>query len=177
MVLLEGVSKALNARLVDIGRAAVREITTAGNRIGTNPDHMPYVFWALATNTGLPSMGKKQYAAYLLMVDIMEETGTMPNWKSAFNVPNSIFADVGVDALATYMGRWAFSTMIPMVLHAYKDALLSQVKNVARATDGRVSPGDEFDFLRLLFRQVLTIKSSMFNNGGLLRRVVRALPI
>jgi len=176
IALMMGVAKVLNVKLVDIGRAAVREVVTSSNRLGVGPDNLPYVFWTLTTNQRA-STGKKQVAAYLLMMEILERTGTMPNWQSAFNVPDDIFTDFIVDKVVRHMGVWALSTMSPMLFHAYRAALDSQVKNVLKATDGNVKAGDEFDFLRLAFRQVLSIKSSRYDNGNLLRQVVRFLPL
>jgi len=174
---MKGVARVLNGKLVDIGNAAVREIVTFSNSLNVNPDHLPYVFWALATKTGLPPMNKKRLQAFTLMVDIMDRTETMPNWKSSMGVPDDITIDPIVDTVADHMGLWAVRVMLPLMLDGYMKALKSQVKAVPKATSGRVPKGNEVEFLRKVFRQILSIKSSMFDRGELLRQVVRVLPI
>jgi len=175
--LMEGVGKALDSKLTDIGHAAVREIVGQGNHLSLDPTMLPYVFWAIATGSGLPRMGTKEQKAFDMMKTIMVRTGTMPPYQSAFNMADDLSVDSAVDAIATYMGRWSLRTMFPAILMAYKAALTSQVRNVPKATNGQVSSDKAFDFLRFLFRSTVDISSSMFRDGELLRRVVRLLPI
>jgi hypothetical protein len=175
--LMEGVGKALDSKLTDIGHAAVREIVTQGNHLSVNPKHLPYVFWALANNAGLPRLGQKEQKAFDLMISIMARTGTMPPYQGSFQPGSDDATDSAIDATATYMGRWAMRTMFPALLTAYKAALTSQVRDVPRATNGQVSQAKAFDFLRFAFRSTVDISSSMFRDGELLRRVVRVLPI
>ena len=112
-----------------------------------------------------------------MMVFIMDRTGTMPAYQSALQVADDLRLESAVDALALHMALWAARSMYPALLMAYKEAIKSQEKLVLKLTGGRVKKGDEFEFLRLAFRQVLSLQSSMFRDGELLRRVVRLLPI
>ncbi len=175
--LMQGVAKVLDAKLVGIGHAAVREITTEANRQGVGANDLAYVFWALASQSGLPKMPKQVQAAFDLMVVILTRSKTMPNYGSAFRVTDSMEVEAATDAVAMHMGTWARTVMFPALFHAYKAALTSQVKAVPAATGNRVRPEVAFDFLRKSFRQVLDISSRKFRDGELLRRVVRILPI
>jgi len=175
-VLMKDVGSALESKLHSLGQAAVREIVTQANRLSVDPDHLPYVFWALATQAGLPSLGKDQKLFDLTMM-VMSRSGAMPNYQSSFSVVDDFATDSAVNTLAKHMGKWARQTMIPGLLRGYQEALTSQVKNVPRATNNTVKKKDAFEFLRRAFPQVLTMRSRMFNNGEMLRRVVRVLPI
>ncbi len=175
--LMLGVGRALDAKLTDLGKAAVREIVTAANRLGVPPDHLPYVFWALATKAGLPKLGQKESEALDMMVTVLDRTGTMPSYSSAFSVADDLGTDAAIDQLAKHMATWSLRTLYPGLLQGYKDALNSQVKAVPKATNGQVKDKDAFNFLRLAFRQIVNINSRMFRDGELLRRVVRLLPI
>jgi len=175
--LMLGVAKVLDEQLTSLGKAAVREIVTFTNQLGVLPDHLPYLFWALATDSGLPSLGSKEKAAFDTMVTILDRTDTMPKYSSAFSLVDDLTTDAAVDATTRHMGSWALKTMYPGLLKSYQMALQSQVKKVPKATDRQVPKGREFDFLRKTFRQVLSLRSRMFRDGELLRRVVRLLPI
>jgi hypothetical protein len=175
--LMLGVAKALDAGLVDIGKSAVREIVIEANRLGVPPDDLPYVFWALNTKAGLPKLDAKQQQALDMMLTIMNRTGVMPNYPSAFKPTDNLATDSAVDVVARHMGAWALRTMYPALLQAYRAALQSQVRYVTKLTNGQVKKGNEFEFLRLAFRQILSLQSRMFRDGELLRRVVRILPI
>jgi hypothetical protein len=175
--LMLGVAKNLDSRLADLGKAVVREIVTYANKLGVAPDDLPYVFWALATGTGLPRLGAKEHKALTTAMFIMERTGTMPNYSSAFSVASSGATDAAVDEIARHMGTWSLRTLFPGLLQAYKDALNSQVKQVQKKTNGQVPKGREFDFLRKAFRRVVPIQSRMFRDGELLFRVVNLMPI
>jgi len=176
-ILMLGVGKSLDAHLAEVGKAAVREIVTEANRLGVGPNMLPYVFWALATKAGLPRMGQKEFAALDLMVFIMERTGTMPAYRGALQVADDPATDSATDSLALHMATWSLRSMYPALLTSYKAALKSQEKLVPKLTNGQVKKGDEFEFLRKSFRQVLSLQSSMFRDGELLRRVVRLLPL
>jgi len=174
---MQGVAKALDAELINIGHAAVREIVAKANDQGVSAKALPYIFWALATKSGLPRLNKQQQTAFDLMVTLMARSGTMPNYSSTFAIPDDLTIDAAVDAVARHMGAWAMRTMYPSLLQGYQAALTSQTRAVPKATDGRVRAEVAFDFLRTAFRQVLDISSRKFRDGELLRRVVRVLPI
>lgn len=173
---MQGVASSLQSGLHELGQAAVREIVIQANRLSVNPDHLPYVFWALATGAGLPSLGSDQ-KLYDLAIMVMARTGTMPNYASGFTVVDDLATDSAVNVLAKHMGSWARKTLMPGLLRAYQKALQSQVKSVPRATNNAVGKDNAFEFLRRAFPQVLTMRSRMFDDGELLRRVVRVLPI
>ena len=172
-----GIEKNLGKALVGIGSAAVREVVILANRLSVDPDHLPYVFWALATQSGIPAMGAQEQKAFSLLVSILVRTGTMPKYEKSFSIEDDTATNSAIDVIARHMGQWARRTMHPLLIHAYQNAINSQVAAVPAATNGLVSSGDAFDFLRKSFRQILSIRSRMFRDGELLRRVVRALPI
>ena len=101
----------------------------------------------------------------------------MPSYDSAFNVPDEIVTDSAVDATTRHMGVWALRSMYPALLQAYQASLNAHASAVPKATGGKVSPDNAVEFLRLSFRQILSLSSRKFTNGELLRRVVRVLPI
>jgi len=175
--LMQGVAKALDRHLANIGKSAVREIVTVANRISVDPVGLPYVFWALATKTGLPSFTTKGQQAFNLMIDIMERTDVMPNYDSAFAVPEDLAVDSAVDVIAKHMAVWSLRVMYPALLQVYQGSLNAHANAVPKATGGQVSPENAVEFLRRSFRQVLSLSSRKFRDGELLRRVVRILPI
>jgi hypothetical protein len=175
--LMLGVGKALDAALVDVGRAGVREIVTGANRLGVDPNDLPYVFWALNSKSGLPRLGAKEQKAFDMMFMIMSRTGTMPNYSSSFTPSDNLATDAAIDVLAPQLGTWALRVMYPSLLSGYRAALKTQERKVPRATNNRVSKSNAFDFLRKTFRYAVSLKSSMFRDGELLRRIVRLLPI
>ena len=175
--LMQGVGQRLDRNLTKIGKEAYKELLSLANKAGIPSDALPYVLWVLDSNAGLPHLPQKEGKALQMAMDVMRRTGWLPHYSSAFTVVDNLQIDQAIDKLSRNLGTWSLRSMYPEILKAYQDALKSQVKAVPKATQGRVAPQDAFNFLRLSFRQVVTIDSSMFRDGELLRRVVRLLPL
>lgn len=175
--LMLSVGAALDRALFLVGEDARKQVTQTANSLGVSPQEMSYIFWALATKSGLPRLADKQQRAFDLMIDIMVGTQTMPNYEKGFRVPQSLAVDDAVDGVTRQMALWSIRVMLPALLRHYDAALKDQAKHVPKFTSGRVSLEQGYDFLRLSFRRILDMRSAWFRNGRLLRQVVRALPI
>jgi len=173
--LLLGIAAALDRGLAEMGRAVVREVVGQANRLGVNPDHLPYVFWALAEQANLPRMGRAEAAALELMLTITSRSGTMPNYSASFSVPHDAGTDAAINVIAKHLGTWAVKSMLPLLRKAYDLALKTQVRAVPKKTQGKVSPANAYEYLRRIFPKALMLKSRMFRDGELLLRVVRAV--
>jgi len=161
--------------LKEQGRASVREIVMAANRLGIQADDMPYAFWALATQKGLPDFGPKQKVS-TLMIDIMARTGTMPAYQKALKVPDSGTLDEAVDKLADHMATWAARNILPYLMANYVKILNKYASKVPQATNGQVPASNGVAYLNNAFREILTLRSTWFDDGELLRRAVRFIP-
>jgi hypothetical protein len=174
--LMRVIGKDMMALLKEQGRAAVREVVIAANRQGVEADDLPYAFWALASSgTELPSFGLRQ-KIYSLMIDIMARTGVMPNYQRAFKPVDSQSVDEAVDAVALHMSMWAAKVLAPALIIGYYTVLDRWAPKVPEATGGKVHALLGRDYLDHLFREILTLRSAMFDDGELIRRVVRFIP-
>lgn len=173
--LMTDIGHALMPILKDQGKVAVREIVIEANRAGVSSEDMSYIFWALATDKGLPDQGPR-HKVFQVMLDIMARTGVMPNYQRAFQIPESTDTDLAVDTIALHMGMWAARTMLPALTTEYVKVLMRVAHKVPEATDGDVPVSNGVAYLNHVFREVLTLRSSMFEDGELLRRVLRIIP-
>ena len=177
--IMKGIGKDMMPQLKDIGRMAVQEIVSEANRFHVPAEHLPYIFWSMAVHQDfLSSLGRLQ-KVFALMIDIMARTGVMPNYQRAFKIPDDeagIATDVTIEPLAKHMGMWAARAMAPALIKVYYDILVKWAPKVPSATEGDVSVKDGFAYLDGVFREVLTLSSSWFEDGELLRRVVRFIP-
>ena len=171
--LMQGVATHFLAGLSQAGSEAVVEITREANRRGVPLENLPYVFWALDTQSGLPRLPEP--LLYELLMLVMRGTGTMPPYWKSFVIAEDAVTDEAVSAIALHMSRWAKKTMLPLASKAYQAALRSQVAQVPRATGGRVPAAKAGEFLSRAFPRVLSVESRSFARGDLLRRVVRSL--
>jgi len=173
---VKSVAKDLMPLLKKQGRAAVREVVIEANKQGVVADNLPYVFWALAsTDTELPSFGPRQ-KIYTLMIDIMARTGAMPNYQRAFKRVDDLAVDDAVDAVAVHMSMWAARNLAPALITGYYGILDKWADKVPEATGGKVLALVGRDYLDHLFREILTLRSAWFEDGELVRRVVRFIP-
>lgn len=173
--LMKAIGKDMMDLLLSQGRAAVREVVTEANKYRVSADDLPYVFWVLASQHELPDMGPRQ-RVYNLMLDIMSRTGAMPNYQRAFKVAEDPATDEAADKVAVHLSYWAAKQMAPALLVGYSKILSKYQNAVPEATGGQVSAVVGVDYLDSTFRQILTLRSSWFADGELLRRVVRFLP-
>lgn len=175
----EDLMKALGHDLMPVlkaqGYAAVREVVTEANRLGVTADDLPYAFWALATQKGLPDMGARQ-RVFTLMIDIMARTGTMPAYQKAIKVTDSETLDYTVDKLADHMATWAARSLLPFLMANYVRILNKHADKVPQATGGQVPVSNGVAYLNNAFREILTLRSAWFDDGELLRRAVRFIP-
>ena len=176
---IEALMKSLGQDLMPVlkeqGKAAVREIVMQGLRQGVALPEMPYLFWALANQAELPDLGPRQ-KMFQVMLDIMTRTGVMPNYHKNFKVRDNLDVDAAVDAVARHMGVWAAKDMIPALMVGYFKVLTQHASKVPSVTNGQVPASNGVGYLNTLFREVLTLRSAWFDDGELLRRVVRLLP-
>lgn len=173
--LIKALGKDLMPNIKSQAQAAVREIIAEGNRRGVEPSQMPYLFWALATQRELPDLGGRQ-RYFQVMIDMMTRTGVLPNYQKNFRVPDDLGLDDAVDAVAQHMATWAVRSMLPALLAGYMRVLSVYASKVPAATDGVVPASNGVGYLNALLREILTLRSAWFDDGELLRRVVRLLP-
>lgn len=158
-----------------VAQAAVREVVITANRNGVQPDELPYVFWALVSQKELPDQGPRQ-KYFQVVLDIMTRTGALPNYSRAFSVPPRLEVDTATDQVATHMGIWAVKDMLPALMVAYLKILHTYASKVPEATEGAVPSSRGAGYLNEAFREVLSLRSSLFEDGELLRRVLRIIP-
>lgn len=173
--LVKALGKDLMPLLKSQAQAAVREISLEGNRRGMGLSQMPYLFWALFTQKELPDLGSRQ-RYFQVMLDMMVRTGVVPNYQKNFKVPDDPEIDTAVDAVVQHMGTWAVRTMLPALLAGYMRVLSAHAPKVPAVTNGEVPASNGVGYLNTLFREILTLRSAWFDDGELLRRVVRLLP-
>lgn len=173
--LIKTVGRDLMPVLKAQGQASVREIVTEANKHHVAPDDLPYVFWALANPKVLPDLGPRQ-KGYQLVIDIMARTGTMPAYQRAFKAVDDAAVDDAVDAVAQHMATWAYKDMLPYLMGAYVKVLSKYAGKVSEATGGQVPTSNGVAYLNRTFREILTLRSSWFEDGELLRRAVRFIP-
>ena len=161
--------------LKEQGHAIVREIVTEANKQGIPPKDFPYILWALAQEKTLPDMGLR-VKGYRVLWDIMTRTGALPAYHKAFEVTKDPVVDAAVDAIALYMSVWSIRILMPFLTTAYLRVLTKHVKQVPQVTDGTVSEKNGTGYLNYIFREVLDLRSSMFEDGELLRRVMQIIP-
>lgn len=175
----EGLVKSIGADMMPIikttASSTVREIILTGNKRGVPLAQMPYLFWALDNQQSLPDLGNLQ-PYYQLMIDMMDRTGVMPDYQKKFSLPDDSGVDSAVDAVALDMAKWALRTMLPALSAGYVRVLGSHVSKVHEVTQGRVPVKNGPAYLNTLFRQILNMRSIWFEDGELLRRVMRLLP-
>lgn len=173
--LVKLLGKDMMSFLQDQGRAALREIVTTANKEGVKANQLPYVFWALANQSGLPNLGPRQ-KAFTLMLDILTRTGVMPDYQRGFQAVDDARLDEVVDLVAQHMSVWAAKTMaVELVLGYYKLQVKHESK-VPEATNGKIPAVVGATYLDRVFREILTLRSAWFEDGELLRRVVRFIP-
>lgn len=170
--LVKNVGSSLMEGLRNLGRAAVNVVTREATRQGLSPDDLPYVWWALATKT----VATTRSADFDFLLDILTRTGTMPNYSAGFLVPDDLTVDEALGPIGQAIKKWAEKALRKGLLRAYQAALKSQVSLVPRATGGAVGADKAALFLHRAFSQILTTNSRWFEDGELLRRVVRSLP-
>ena len=173
--LIKAVGKDFMGLLKTQGVAAVREATTAGLKRGLKSDQLSYLFWALSSPNTLPNMGSRQ-KVFNLMLNILDRTGTMPDYQRSFRAVKDPEVDDVVDAVALHMSQWAARTMAPALVLGYYRTLSRHANKVPEATEGAVQALSGSDYLNFTFREMLTIRSAWFDDGELLRRVVRFIP-
>ena len=173
--LVKAIGRDLMLYLKEQGRTAAREIVMEANRQRVSPEDLPYVFWVLASQKELPDLRARQ-KVFTLMIDIMARTGTMPNYQRAFRVADDIEVDAAVDKVAVNMALWAAKNMIPFLIHSYLRVLAKYAGKVPAVTGEEVPASNGLGYLNTAFREVLTLRSTWFEDGELLRRVVRFIP-
>jgi hypothetical protein len=129
----------------------------------------------LATGQQLPALGNRK-EGFDLVISILTRTGTMPNYQRSFNPDPDPVVDDAVDAVAQNLAVWASRTMKPAMMVDYLQVLGKHKSKVPEITQGRVSEDGGIDYINQVFREILTLRSSMFADGELLRRVVRYIP-
>lgn len=174
-VLMKALEHDLMPMIKEQGKAAVREIVMQGNKQGIALAEMPYLFWALANQKELPDLGPRQ-KVFQVMLDIMVRMGVMPNYQKNFKVTNDLEVDAAVDATVQHMGVWAAKDMIPALMVGYYKVLTQHAPKVPSVTKGQVPASNGVGYLNALLREILTLRSAWFDDGELLRRVVRLLP-
>lgn len=172
--LVKAVGKNLMPHLDKVGRSAVDWVTKEANRKGLSPDLLPYIWWSLKTKSGLPDLDKPDYN---LLFDILHRRRLMPDHSRGFFIPEDLNDEAHVRDIALGLEKWSRKVMRPMLLRGYQQALKSQAAKVPKAMEGRVPKGKEMAFLRMVFAKMLTMNSRWFEDGELLRRVVRSLPV
>lgn len=174
--LMKVIGKDMMVLLREQGNAAVREVNIAANKQGVAATNLPYVFWALAsTDSELPNLGLRQ-KIYTLMIFIMARTGAMPNYQRGFKPADSQSLDDAVDAVALHMATWAGRSLTPALVIGYYGILDKWAAKVPEATGGKVHSLIGREYLDYLFREILTLQSALFDDGELVRRVVRFIP-
>lgn len=173
--LIRAIGNALMPVLKIQGQASVHEIVAVANRLGIQADELPYAFWTLATQKGLPNLGPRQ-KVFTLMIDIMDRTGTMPAYQKAFQVPDNATLDDAVDKLADHMAIWAVKQLLFSLTRSYIGILSKFAPDVPQVTDGQVPASNGVAYLNAAFREILTLRSAWFDDGELLRRAVRLIP-
>lgn len=168
---MQAVGADFHRRLQRIAKEAALEVTRKSRVLGLTSDQQSQALGMMVAAFTLPLPSKNQVALDIMM-SLLIRTRNLP-----VRIQKISEEDVDLEPMVIGMANWARQVLLPALLETYQSVLDKYAPRIPQATQGRIKAHQAFDFLRKSFRQVLTVNSSWFEDGELLRRVVRTLPI
>lgn len=164
--LVKTLGKHLLQSLKVVAQSAVQEIIQVASREGLPLSNIPVLLETLQKE-------RSDSRQYQVLMDIIEGTESMP-----VVVRREVSSDFEAVKLVVskHMRAWAVKDMLPALTFHYWRVLSQYAHQVPIVTMGAVPLTRSQDYLDVLFREILTVRSAWFGRGELLRRVVRILP-
>lgn len=161
--------------IAPLGPNIVAQFAVEANKVGLPPEHLPYVFWLWnQRGKGWPEMSRDRKFGLLWGRQLVIDTGRMPNYRAAMDVPPAKF-EKAVDEVLLGVAWYIVTPLSAHLLNGMVTMLRKWGPKMAKATEKDLDPRVAATYLEALAKTYIGREPHLYAYGALTEKVLLGL--